>query len=76
MSDEARDAAYAEADKVEQSFNNPLEEAAKKAAADAMRRKADEADAAARSKADQAELSAIMVAQAQADSACGVKRQD
>ncbi len=52
QADDAKTAAYAEADKVEKSYKNPLEKAAKKAAADAMRKKADDANKAAKAEAD------------------------
>jgi len=68
--DKPKTAAYAEADKVEKSYNNPLEKAAKKAAADAMRKKADDANKSAKSTADKVEGDAIGAAQKQVDANC------
>jgi hypothetical protein len=68
--DDVKAAAYVEAEKVEKSFKNPLEKAAKKAAADAMRKKADEANVAAKAKADQTERDAVNAAQAKKDASC------
>lgn len=70
VADDAKTAAYAEADKIEKSWKNPLEKAAKKAAADAARKKADDANKDAKAKADQTERDAIANAQAKKDAAC------
>jgi len=70
VADKAKTAAYAEADKVEKSYKNPLEKAAKKVAADAMRKKADDANKSAKSTADKVEGDAIGAAQKQVDANC------
>lgn len=70
LADDAKTAAYAEADKIEKSWKNPLEKAAKKAAAEAARKKADDANKDAKAKADQAEKDAVANAQAKKDAAC------
>ncbi len=70
LADDAKTAAYAEADKVEKSFKNPLEKAAKKAAADALRKKADDANKTAKSNADAAEKNSISAAQSKVDATC------
>ncbi len=69
--DDAKTAAYAEADRVEKSYKNPLEKAAKKAAADSMRKTADDANARSKANADAAEKNAISATQAKVDATCG-----
>lgn len=68
--DDAKTKAYAEADKIEKSYKNPLEKAAKKVAADAARKTADDANKKAKSDADAAEKNSIAAAQAKVDASC------
>lgn len=70
VADDAKTAAYAQADAIEKSYKNPLEKAAKKAAADAARKKADDANKDAKAKADKVEADAVTAAQAKKDAAC------
>jgi hypothetical protein len=68
--DQAQKAADAEADKVEKSFKNPLEKAAKKAAADAMRKKSADANKSAKAAADKKAADIMADAQKRADEKC------
>ena len=68
--DDAKTKAYAEADKVQNSFKNPLEKAAKATAADAMRKAADDSNRKAKQDADVAERNSIAAAQAKVDNTC------
>lgn len=68
---ESKKQAYAEADKTEKSFKNPLEKAAKKAAADQMRAIADEAFKTAIDWASKIEDDAIAPFKKQLDASCG-----
>lgn len=70
VADDAKALAYTEAEKVEKSFKNPLEKAAKKAAADAMRKTADQKNKDAKTAADNTEKSSIASAQAKKDATC------
>jgi hypothetical protein len=70
LADDAKTAAYAEADKLEKSYKNPLEKAAKKAAADAARKTADQKHKDAKAAADNTEKSSIAAAQAKVDQNC------
>lgn len=68
--DDALALANTQADALEKSYKNPLEKAAKKAAADAARTKAKQTNTDAKAKADQTERDAIATAQAKKDAAC------
>lgn len=72
--DDAKTRAYEEALKIENSYKNPLEKVAKRTAADAARKQADDANVMAKSRADEFERALITDAQAKVNQTCGASQ--
>lgn len=70
LADDVHAEGYKQADVLEKSYKNPLEKAAKKAAADAARKTADNKQKDAKAAADKVEKDAVARAQAEKDAKC------